>query len=231
MERYRILPQEHGIRVIIPAMHRYLLEGISPQSPVVVRQEAQGTYFAFTGSVWGFNGTLYKKEERGETTFFSPLNKGFKHAHSQSLNTLFGLLMLDEARLEDPDPYAPLITVLGLLSENGFSGHDMSVELSPEMRKLLAQFTPNHEARIAHRMRTIAQSHCPKEDYPFFCETETGLSLVVPGSETYLSSEREASNMPVAMNGHNIDARWQQAALLAGLAETQAIAELIRSSS
>lgn len=231
MERYQILSREDGMCIVIPTMHRSLLEAVSPQSHIVTRQEAQGIHFIFTGNTWGFNGVLLRQECEKKITFFTPLDKKFTHKHSQSLNVLFELLTLDEARLENPDPYAPLITILGLLSENGTSGHDMSAELSPKMRELLAQFSPEHEARVAARMRVIAQSHYPRENYPFFCRARSGLSLVVPGSETYLSSEREAFGAPTAMRSHNIDARWQQAALLAGLAETQVIAELLRSSS
>lgn len=231
MERYRLLPHEAGIAISVPHVYRNLIAQITREVPLITHLEKQeGRLFQGEGERWGIGDGLRVEEKEEQTMYIAEFFEGSNHRlTSRSIHLL--IIALTPIELLDPDPEAPLIHLKGLLAQDGISGYDIGVELSPRMIELLARFTDEHRRRVEDTMRATSLSMGVRQDYPFTCSTRLVLSLVVPGEETWLAcAYAPAQGSYAEMGGHNIDHAQQQFALLAGLAEAQTIAEEIGAS-
>lgn len=236
MERYQILPHEDGIAIVVPHIHQGLISRFTPESSIIAYLVQSGwSPFRNDEEHWGLGDGLRVERDEQETRYIATFFTGTERHTSKSLHLLTAAA-LSPMKIRNPDPEEPLIHLTGLIAEGGSgSGYDMGAELSPHMVKLLARFTDEHRRRVESAMRATFNclSSC-SYDHPFICATHPGpLSLVVPGEETHLACEDGVSawRSHSSMSGHNIDTPRQQFALLAGLAEVQAIAQEIETSS
>lgn len=230
MERYRLLPHKVGIAINIPHEYESLVTRVNGRLPIVqIYERERKLAFVNEAGAWGIGGALVRERTTEGTSFIAPL---FSCRSYSALSRSINLLQLALTPPDDSDASAPLVGINSLSSGTGNSAHDMSVELSPRMKRLLHRFTEGHRLHIEDIMRITANELGDTRTYPFTCGTRLTLGLVIPGEATWLACDYEPTPNGFAyMRGHNIDHAWQQFALLAGLAEAQAIAEKIGASS